>query len=78
MATLLHGLVPVHGTLGVLLDVAAFLALLLTVLAVVLVFEDGVAGPRRWLWIAAIVLVPLVGPVAYILHRRSRSPPDEG
>lgn len=70
-AGLLHGLVPVHGTWGTVLNVAAFFALLLTAFAAVLVFEDEVVGKRRWLWIAAIVLLPVVGPLAYLYKRRS-------
>lgn len=74
--SLLHGLVPVHGTLGTVLNVAAFFALLLAAFAAVLVFEDGVEGARRWLWIAAVVLVPVAGPIAYLYKRRSADPTE--
>lgn len=70
-ASLLHGLVPVHGPLGTALDLAAFLALLLTIFGLVLLFEDDPAGRRCWGWAAVIVLVPVVGPLAYLYRRAS-------
>lgn len=76
-AGLLHGLVPgVHGTLGAVLNVLAFGTLVLTVLGVVLVFEDGLEGTSRWAWLAAVLVLPIVGPLAY-LHRRSPNGPPE-
>lgn len=66
---LLHGLVPVHGAWGTALNVAAFGALVLAVLGLVVLFEDDPGGRRKWLWAAAIALVPVLGPVAYLATR---------
>lgn len=71
----LHGLLPGEGPLATLVDVLAFGVLLLTVLALVLLGEDGSMDRRRKLLAGAgILFLPLVGPLVYLWHRRSRDP----
>lgn len=69
---LLHGLIPVHGTLGTVLDVLFYLSLLLTAFAVVLVSEEDRERAWKLKWGAFVVLVPVVGPAIY-LYSRSRN-----
>jgi hypothetical protein len=57
----------------------AAVQLVLFVLALISVLSaDRVRGAPRAVWVLLIVLVPLVGPIAYFLWGRSRSAPQEG
>lgn len=73
-AGLLHSLVPGHGPWATVLEVGLFVALLSAVFGVVLVSEDGLEGRRRWSWTAIVLLVPIVGTLAYLLRRRRFAP----
>lgn len=52
------------------IQVGGFLALVLAVLGLVLISEDGLEGVERWTWTAIVVLAPLIGPLAYLRARR--------
>lgn len=70
--SLLHGILPGDGPLAVAVDVLAFGALLFTVLALVVLSEDGSMPRKRKLLIGAgILLVPVVGPAVYLWRTRS-------
>lgn len=68
--SLLHSLVPGHGIWATVLEVGLFVALLLAIFGAVVVSEAGLEGRTRWTWTALVLLVPVVGPLAYLLYRR--------
>lgn len=68
--TLLHSVVPGEGIWSTVAEVGLFLALLLAIFGVVVVSEDGLEGRRRWAWTVVVLLVPLLGPISYLLYRR--------
>lgn len=74
-SVILHGVVPGHGPWSAIGDVAVFLAFLLTILGVVVLFEGSASGAQRWKWVALIVLLPVVGPVYYLARRRQGKAP---
>lgn len=70
-SVLLHGLVPLHGAAGLALEILAYLALLLAALALVLLADRQAPFlPDKLLWGLAIGLLPLVGPLAFLLYAR--------
>lgn len=70
-SVLLHGLVPLHGAAGLVLDGLAYLALLLAALALVLLANrEAPILPDKLLWGVTILLLPLVGPLAFLLYTR--------
>lgn len=70
--SLLHGVLPGGGPLAIAVDVLAFGALLFTVLALVVLSEDGSMSRKHKLLVGIVILlVPVVGPAVYLWRRRS-------
>lgn len=66
---LLHGLAPVSGALGFVLEILLYVGIFAAALAIVLLSERASSiGRDELLWGAAILALPLVGPMAYLLH----------
>jgi uncharacterized membrane protein len=67
---LLHGgLVPGHGPLAALGDLAIFMAFILTILGLVVLFEDTGSNSDRLRWGAIILFLPVAGPIWYLVRR---------
>ncbi len=66
---LLHGLVPDHGLIGTVANVGLNVAILLDALAGVLLFDGDLEGRSKAMWLAAILLLPIVGATIFLIQR---------
>lgn len=63
-----HTFLGQEGPLGILLEVAAFLVLILHIAALVILSETDLPAGAKAGWAAFILLVPVIGPTAYLLR----------
>lgn len=66
-----------HPVLTVLTDYVGVAVILLTIAAVVSIMRTAsLQDTLRILWVAIVVVLPLIGPVAWFISRRSLSRPS--
>lgn len=69
---LLHGLLPDHGVLGTVANVGFNVAIILDALAGVLLFEGDLDTRSKVAWLAAILLLPIIGATVFLIQRYRR------
>lgn len=67
---LLHSIFGSDGAAAIVVEVAGTFALMLHITALVVLSESGHDTGTKWRWAAGIVFVPLLGPLAYLVHDR--------
>ncbi len=69
---LLHGLLPDHGVLGAVANVGLNVAIILDALAGVLLFDGDLDTRSKVAWLSAILLLPIIGAIVFLIQRYRR------
>lgn len=69
---LLHSVVGLEGPWAILVELVGTLVLMLHITALVLLGEGADGRTIRLRWAAVILLVPVAGPLFYLVHERHR------